>query len=64
MRGIRLETQSNNLPAYRFYASYGFRLGGFDRLLYVAIDGIETKTALFWYLFLDSFGVPDRTDNS
>ncbi|MDB5542320.1 MAG: streptothricin acetyltransferase [Devosia sp.] len=60
MRGIRLETQSNNLPACRFYASYGFRLGGFDRLLYVAIDGVETETALFWYLFLDSLGVPDR----
>lgn len=60
MRGIRLETQSNNLPACRFYASYGFRLGGFDRLLYVAIEGVETETALFWYLFLDRSGAPHR----
>ncbi|PZV36381.1 GNAT family N-acetyltransferase [Mesorhizobium kowhaii] len=53
LRGIRLETQSNNLPACRFYARYGFRLGGFDRLLYAPIEGVETETALFWYLFLD-----------
>lgn len=53
LRGIRLETQSNNLSACRFYASYGFRLGGFDRLLYAAIDGVQTETALFWYLFVD-----------
>lgn len=27
LRGIRLETQNNKLPACRFYASCGFRLG-------------------------------------
>ncbi len=48
---IRLETQSNNVPACRFYARMGFRLGGHDRHLYAAL-GQGAETALFWYLFL------------
>lgn len=51
---IRLETQSNNVAACRFYEKYGFRLGGFDRYLYVAIPARERpEVALFWYLAVD-----------
>jgi ribosomal protein S18 acetylase RimI-like enzyme len=50
---LRLETQSNNVPACRFYQRMGFRLGGFDRHLYSAIDGPQqNEIALFWYLRL------------
>jgi hypothetical protein len=34
--GIRLETQSNNVGACRFYERYGFELAGYDRHLYSA----------------------------
>lgn len=51
--GLRLETQSNNVPACRFYARYGFRLGGHDRHLYGALGLPRQETALFWYLFPD-----------
>jgi len=48
--GIRLETQSNNVPACRFYEACGFHLGGFDRDLYRGQDEATTEIALFWYL--------------
>ncbi|WP_406699519.1 GNAT family N-acetyltransferase [Singulisphaera sp. Ch08] len=48
--GIRLETQSNNVPACIFYEKYGFELGGFDRHLYRGLDEATTEIALFWYL--------------
>ena len=47
--GIRVETQSNNVPACKFYESCGLHLGGFDRDLYRAMDGGTTEIALFWY---------------
>lgn len=50
--GLRLETQTNNVAACRFYYRYGFRLGGFDTRLYTALDLARHETALFWYLFL------------
>ncbi|GEN07681.1 streptothricin acetyltransferase [Myxococcus fulvus] len=51
LQTIRLETQSNNVPACRFYERYGFRLGGFDRYLYSAIPSQpRPEVALFWYL--------------
>jgi streptothricin acetyltransferase len=37
--GIRVETQSNNVPACKFYESCGFHLGGFDR------DGTFSKSS-------------------
>lgn len=48
---IRLETQSNNVAACRFYLHYGFVLGGYDRFLYRELEP-ETadEVALFWYL--------------
>jgi ribosomal protein S18 acetylase RimI-like enzyme len=51
--GIRLETQSNNVAACRFYYRYGFRLGGFDRQLYAALGMEHPEVALYWYLFLE-----------
>ena len=50
---VRLETQSNNVPACHFYQRYGFRLGGFDRHLYDALALERPETALFWYLFVE-----------
>jgi streptothricin acetyltransferase len=47
--GIRVETQSNNVPACKLYESCGFHLGGFDRDLYRGLDGGTTEIALFWY---------------
>lgn len=48
--GIRLETQSNNVGACRFYERYGFVLAGYDRHLYQALDPGTEEIALFWYL--------------
>jgi ribosomal protein S18 acetylase RimI-like enzyme len=50
--GVRLETQSNNLAACRFYERYGFALGGYDRHLYGALHPGTREVALFWYLML------------
>lgn len=54
--GLRLETQSNNVPACRFYERYGFVLGGYDQHLYTALPAedapVRPETALYWYLFL------------
>lgn len=54
LAGLRLETQSTNLPACRFYARQGLRLGGADRLLYAALPGLGHETALFWYQLFDA----------
>ena len=48
--GIMLETQDNNVPACRFYESYGFQLRGFDSYLYKGIDRTTDEIALYWYL--------------
>ncbi len=53
LRAIRLETQSTNVPACRFYARYGFVLGGSDRYLYSQLgEDVRHEVALYWYLFL------------
>lgn len=53
LRAVRLETQSSNVPACRFYARYGFVLGGSDRYLYSQLDeDVRGDVALYWYLFL------------
>ncbi|MEG0183105.1 MAG: GNAT family N-acetyltransferase [Stenotrophomonas sp.] len=53
LRAIRLETQSSNVAACRFYARYGFVLGGSDRFLYSQLPGdVSADVALYWYLFL------------
>lgn len=48
--GIRLETQSNNVAACRFYERYGFELAGYDRHLYSALKPGTREIALYWYL--------------
>jgi ribosomal protein S18 acetylase RimI-like enzyme len=48
--GIMLETQSNNVPACKFYESCGFELHGFDTHLYKAINPYTDEIALYWYL--------------
>lgn len=50
--GLMLETQNVNVAACRFYARYGFTLGGFDRYLYRALDPATDEVALYWYLLL------------
>ncbi|WUR15985.1 GNAT family N-acetyltransferase [[Empedobacter] haloabium] len=50
LAGLRLETQSTNVAACRFYARLGMRLGGADRLLYAGFPDLAHETALFWYL--------------
>jgi len=49
LKGLRLETQDNNLIACRFYQKCGFVLGAVDNLLYRNFDNSDEK-ALFWYL--------------
>jgi streptothricin acetyltransferase len=49
LRAIWLETQTNNLPACRFYHALGFRLGGLDDHLYSNDDLDEREVALFWW---------------
>lgn len=49
--GIRLETQSNNVAACRFYLRQGFVLGGCDRHLYEGLSPGTRETALFFYRF-------------
>jgi len=51
LRTIRLETQSTNVTACRFYLRDGFVLGGYDRFLYSNLGpDISQEVALFWYL--------------
>lgn len=49
--GIRLETQTNNVAACRFYMRQGFALGGYDRHLYKGLSPGTRETALFFYRF-------------
>lgn len=50
LAGLRLETQSTNIAACRFYEKYGFVLGGYDRFLYQGLHSGTPEVALFWYL--------------
>jgi streptothricin acetyltransferase len=59
--GIRLETQNNNVQACKFYESYGFHLGGFDRDLYRGLEEGTTEIALFWYLPVRAAAPPPRS---
>ncbi|KAM0451210.1 hypothetical protein ACHAPV_010056 [Trichoderma viride] len=51
--GVRLESQSNNVAACRFYKRYGFKFGGYDEYLYRGIPQNKRDTALFWYYMLE-----------
>ncbi|KRW65235.1 streptothricin acetyltransferase [Pseudomonas sp. TTU2014-096BSC] len=58
LAGVRLETQSNNVAACRFYDRYGFVLGGYDRCLYQGMHPGTPEVALFCYLM---FTTADRS---
>ena len=49
LRAIRLETQTNNLPACRFYQAMGFKLCGLDDHFYSNDDIGVKEVALFWW---------------
>jgi ribosomal protein S18 acetylase RimI-like enzyme len=52
--GIMLETQTNNVGACRFYESCGFKIGGFDNLLYRGLDADTDEAAVFYYLHFEA----------
>jgi ribosomal protein S18 acetylase RimI-like enzyme len=49
--GLMLETQTNNIPACKFYERCGFKPGGFDKYLYAASEDSIGEIALFFYDF-------------
>jgi len=49
LRGILVETQSNNFPAVRFYQKQGFELVGFNDHLYTNDDTGRDDVALFLF---------------
>lgn len=51
--GIMLETQTNNVQACKFYERCGFKIGGFDNLLYRALDGDTDEVAIYWYYLFE-----------
>lgn len=54
--GIMLETQNNNVQACRFYESCGFRIGGFDKLLYRGLDPSTDEVAIYYYFYFEDQG--------
>jgi streptothricin acetyltransferase len=48
LRALLLETQSNNVPACRFYMRMGFRLVGLHETYYTNHDLERDQFALFW----------------
>ena len=46
---LKIETQNTNVPACRFYARLGARLGGVDRHGYAGCPSIENEVMLLWY---------------
>ena len=53
LRTMRVETQSSNVPAIRFYRSLGFQLQGMDVSLYTNDDLSAGEVALFFKHRLD-----------
>ena len=49
---LKIETQNNNVPACRFYASRGCRLGSIDRYGYAHDARFAHEAMLIWYLEL------------
>lgn len=50
LRAVMLETQTNNVPACRFYARMGFQLVGINEVLYTNNDVQNNEVAIFWSL--------------
>lgn len=51
--GIMLETQNNNVQACRFYESCGFRIGGFDNMLYRGLNPDTDEVAIYYYFYFE-----------
>ena len=49
LRAVWLETQTNNLPACRFYQAMGFKLCGMDDHFYSNDDIGVKEVAIFWW---------------
>ncbi len=50
---IRVEGQSNNVSACRFYKKAGLAFGGYDEYLFRAIPENKSETAVFFYEMLE-----------
>lgn len=48
LRAVMLETQTNNVPACKFYARMGFQLVGINEAFYTNHDIERGEVALFW----------------
>jgi ribosomal protein S18 acetylase RimI-like enzyme len=48
LRAVMLETQTNNVPACRFYQRIGFQLIGINTAFYTNHDLEREEVALFW----------------
>ncbi len=51
-RALVLETQSNNVPAIRFYQRHGYQIAGLDMYFYSLDDVARREVALFLYKML------------
>jgi GNAT superfamily N-acetyltransferase len=51
---LKIETQNVNVPACRFYAKLGCRLGEIDRYAYAGDPSVAHEVMLVWYLDLDA----------
>lgn len=51
LKGIRLETQTNNVGACKLYLRNGFEVGGFDSFTYRTQPRVSNETALYFYWF-------------
>lgn len=49
VKGVRIETQSNNVSACRFYRKFGLSFGGYDEFLYKGSAEYAQEEAHFWY---------------
>ncbi len=58
LRGLVLETQTNNLAACRFYQAMGFKLCGIDDHFYSNDDIGANEVAIFWWYELDDSSSP------
>ena len=53
LRGLVLESQTNNMPACRFYQAMGFKLCGLDDHFYSDDDIGVREVAIFWWYELN-----------
>ncbi len=54
LRGMVLESQTNNMPACRFYQAMGFKVCGLDDHFYSNDDIGVREVAIFWWYELDA----------